>query len=76
MTRYVDPIAWHQSLGYARQACARVFRDGGSASDALRAFDITVCEVKAGGDDIGWAKAVELIAHRLAAQSQPLRHAA
>ena len=32
--RSVSPAHWHQSVGYARQACARVFRDGGSPADA------------------------------------------
>lgn len=30
MTReqHINPVQWHQAVGYARQACARFFRDG------------------------------------------------
>ena len=37
---YVDTMQWHQTLGYARQVCARVFRDGGAPADALGAFGL------------------------------------
>lgn len=52
----VNPIEWHQSLGLARQACARIFRDGGSPADALAAFGV-------GSERTSdWARAVELVA--------------
>jgi hypothetical protein len=70
MNRYVDPIAWHQSQGYARQACARVFRDGGSPADALKAFGLTA------ETDCGWSKTVEIIAQRLCGEAQQLARAA
>ncbi len=58
---HVDPIHWHQSLGFARQACARIFRDGGAPADALAAFGL------AGGDEKDWSHAVERIAEQLTA---------
>lgn len=58
---HINPMHWHQSMGYARQACARIFRDGGTAGDALTAFGIK----SAAAPD--WSKAVELIAESLTA---------
>lgn len=60
---HVNPIEWHQSLGLARQACARIFRDGGTPADALAAFAVTTDR------NADWARAVELIAHTLARPS-------
>ena len=41
MTRdHINPLQWHQSLGYARQVAARIFRDGGSPLDAMKAFGL------------------------------------
>ena len=57
---HINPLQWHQSMGFARQACARIFRDGGSAADAVKAFGIRAEGVK------DWSKAVELIAWQLA----------
>ena len=65
---HVNPMLWHQSTGYARQACARIFRDGGSPADALKAFGL------AAEAHIDWSKAVELIAETLSAT--PARKAA
>jgi hypothetical protein len=56
----LNPIHWHQSLGLARQVCARVFRDGGKPTDALVAFGLPARA------DIGWDKAVELVAMAMA----------
>jgi hypothetical protein len=58
---HINPLQWHQSLGYARQACARIFRDGGTPADALAAF-----QLKAQGA-LDWSKAVELIAEAMTA---------
>lgn len=66
--RSVNPAHWHQSVGFARQACARVFRDGGSPADAVAAFG-----VKAEGA-LDWSRAVEIIAEALCAR--PARRAA
>jgi hypothetical protein len=60
--RNIDPAHWHQSVGYARQACARVFRDGGSPIEAVTAFGI-----KSDGPT-DWSRAVEMIAEALCAR--------
>ncbi len=57
--RHIDPIAWHQALGYARQAAARIFRDGGTPRDAISAFRITAEDVS------DWSRAIDLIAQSL-----------
>lgn len=54
---HINPSQWAQAIGYARQAGARVFRDGGSAVDAVRAFG-----VKADLQPNDWARAIALIA--------------
>lgn len=59
-----DLAQWHQSIGVARQACARIFRDGGSASDAIRTFGID----PSSAGTIDWSRAVTLIADSLSAQ--------
>ena len=63
--RHVNPMQWHQAVGYARQSCARFFRDGCTPIDAMRAFD--VCHDERTAND--WGKAVELIAEVLCAQT-------
>jgi hypothetical protein len=55
----VNPIQWHQSLGLARQICARVFRDGGRPEDAAAAFGLTARPA------LTWDRAVEAIAAEL-----------
>ena len=59
-----DLAQWHQSIGVARQACARIFRDGGSATDALRTFGL---DAEAAGI-IDWSRAVSMIADSLSTQ--------
>ena len=66
--RHHHPLQWVQAVGYARQACARIFRDGGTAADALAAFGLA----RAPGAD--WSTAVVRIAELLCAQ--PMRTAA
>ena len=63
--RHVNPMQWHQAVGYARQSCARFFRDGGTPKDAMRAFD--VCDDERAAND--WGKAVEVIAEVFCAQT-------
>ena len=58
---HVNPVQWQQATGYARQACARIFRDGGSAADACRAFGL------AGEPAADWGIAVDRIALLLCA---------
>lgn len=65
-----DPAQWHQAIGLARQACARIFRDGGNPADALRAFGIPLSSSKA----TDWSAAVDRIAQSLC--TPPLRRAA
>lgn len=55
-----DPAQWHQAVGIARQACARIFRDGGSAADAIRTFGLDAATAD-------WSRAVSLIAESLCA---------
>jgi hypothetical protein len=54
----VNPIQWQQTLGLARTACARIFRDGGQPVDALGAFGIA----DAATMELDWSTAVDRIA--------------
>lgn len=65
--QHINPVHWQQSLAIARQASARIFRDGGTPDDALKAFGL-----RPGQGD--WSKAVEAIAETLCAR--PMRLAA
>jgi len=58
--RHINPLQWQQAMGYARQACARMFRDGGSPGDAVRAFGLLM-----GEPTTDWSTAVDRIAHAL-----------
>ncbi|MCC7250415.1 hypothetical protein [Hyphomicrobium sp.] len=64
--QHVNPIEWHQAVGVARQSCARFFRDGATAKDAMRAFGAEV----ATADAADWGKAVEAIAQVLCARPE------
>jgi hypothetical protein len=64
LPRHLNSVQWEQALGYARQACARIFRDGGSPTMALKAFGL------AGADDADWSIAVDRIAQALCAPQQ------
>ena len=65
---HLNPIQWHQALAVSRQACARVFRDGGAPADALAAFGLTSAE------SMTWEKAVDQIAAAICAH--PISRAA
>ena len=67
---HINPVQWQQSLGLARQACARIFRDGGSPADALVAFGIA-----SGDSAISWNVAIDRIATALSTPAK-LRKAA
>src|SRR5215475_9184048 len=67
--RHINPVQWQHAMGYARQACARIFRDGGSPDDAVRAFGLVMGEATT-----EWGTAVDRIAHALCAPA--LRKAA
>lgn len=72
MTReHINPIQWNQAVGYARQAAARIFRDGGTPVDAMHAFGAVPSEASR----TDWSKAVEAIAEVLCSQ-KPMRKAA
>jgi predicted site-specific integrase-resolvase len=63
---HINPMQWHQAVGIARQSCARFFRDGATAKDAMRAFG-----ADAGAADVAdWGKAVEAIAQVLCARPE------
>jgi hypothetical protein len=57
--RHISPVQWEQAIGYARAACARIFRDGGTPAAALTAFGLD------GGGGAGWNAAVDRIAQAL-----------
>ena len=59
--QHINPVQWQQNVGLARQACARIFRDGGTPVDALQAFNLA-------SDDraIAWNTVVDRIATALA----------
>ena len=65
---HINPVQWTHAVGYSRQACARVFRDGGSTSDALSAFGLDLGDVAASE----WSRAVDLIATALCKRPLPL----
>lgn len=65
---HINPVQWNQSLGYARQACARIFRDGGTPADAVAAFGLDPQGIA------DWSKAVERVAESLT--RTPTRRAA
>ncbi len=62
--RHINSVQWEQAVGYARQACARIFRDGGSPRAALSTFGLSA---EAGAD---WSTAVDRIALVLCASPQ------
>ncbi len=80
----INPHQKAHAVGLARQACARVFRDGGSPDDALDAFGLGgglaggFAGGFAGQGPTGdWSKAVDMIATALCAQPNvPQRQAA
>ncbi len=65
-----NPVQWQQALGYSRQSCARVFRDGGTAPEALIAFGLEADGISPSD----WSRAVDMIASALC--SRPIALAA
>jgi hypothetical protein len=59
--RHINSVQWEQAMGYAREACAGIFRDGGSPRSALAAFGL-------GTDGADWSTAVDRIATALCAR--------
>ncbi len=64
---HINPIQWHHAISVSRQACGRVFADGGTPADAVVAFGLNV----AGDSDLTWEKAVDHIAEELCAHPLP-----
>ena len=64
--RHVNPVQWQLAMDYARQACARIFRDGGSAAEALRVFDLPA----SGTTAPDWNTSVNRIAEALCVNQQ------
>jgi len=63
----ISPVQWDQAIGLARQTCARIFRDGGSPSDALALY-----RLNAPAKALTWDRAISLIAEsQCAAVRQP-----
>ncbi len=62
--RHINAVQWEQAVGYARAACARIFRDGGDPASALAAFGL----MQSGHAD--WCTAVDRIAQALCAPAQ------
>jgi len=60
---YINPVAWNQAIGLARQSCARIFRDGGTPADALAAFGLAASDAA----HLDWTRAVSTIARMLCA---------
>lgn len=58
---HLNPMQWHQALAVSRQTCARVFRDGGTPSEALASFGLTAAQA------VNWDKAVDMIAEEICA---------
>lgn len=62
--RHISSIQWEQSIGCARAACARIFRDGGTPAAALGAFGLSV------PDGADWSTAIDRIALALCSPQQ------
>jgi hypothetical protein len=57
----INPVQWSQAVGLARQAAARVYRNGGSAREAAESFGIRLADVP----DLSWDRAIEMMAERV-----------
>jgi len=62
---HISPTEWNHAQAIARQACARIFRDGGAPRDALAAFSISNSQ----RHTLDWSRAVDVIADALCSQS-------
>ncbi len=67
---YINPLQWHNAMGLARQSCARVFRDGGTPGDALKAFGLRP-SVPNESAEVSWDTAVARVAQALCAKPMP-----
>lgn len=66
----VNPAQWQQNVGFVREACAQIFRDGGKPADAMKAFGLD-----ADGVPLDWSIVVDRVAQSLA-QTRPMKLAA
>jgi hypothetical protein len=57
----INPVQWSQAVGLARQAAARVYRNGGSARDAAGSLGVKLAKET----DLCWDRAVEMMAERV-----------
>lgn len=57
----INPVQWSQAVGLARQAAARVYREGGSAREAAESFGVKVGKAQ----DFSWDRAIEMMAERV-----------
>ena len=64
---HINPIQWHHAISVSRQACGRVFADGGSPADAVVAFGLSA----EADSELTWEKAVDHIAEELCAHPLP-----
>lgn len=60
---HVNPAQWQQNVGFARDACAQIFRDGGKPADAMTAFGLDAEETEL----LDWSIVVDRVAQSLAA---------
>lgn len=56
----INPVQWCQAIGLARQAAARVYRNGGSAREAAESFGVKLTK----DQDLSWDRAIEVMAER------------
>ncbi|MGI9408248.1 MAG: hypothetical protein ACR2O4_17860 [Hyphomicrobiaceae bacterium] len=59
---HINAAQWDHAVGYARQSCARIFRHGGTPSDAMSSFGLAGRK-----QSVNWGSAVESIAMSLCA---------
>ena len=68
----INPIEWSEAVGLARQAAARIFREGGSPEASLASFGLKTPS----GGRLDWDRAIDLIAADLCARRRTARRAA
>ncbi|MEZ5926368.1 MAG: hypothetical protein R3D57_18515 [Hyphomicrobiaceae bacterium] len=68
----INPVQWSQAVGLARQAAARVYREGGGPREAALSFGVKVAKTQ----DLSWDRAIEMMAERVSSSVvtlQPVR---
>jgi hypothetical protein len=64
--QHIQSPQWTNATAIARQACARIFRDGGKPGDALAQFGLPI----AANEATDWSRAVDRIAQSLCSQRE------